>query len=67
MLSDLTLTRNNFSNPAVTPQQLDTDWYACAKQNMSDPQSSRSDDEAQMAKQCMAARGYSYVESPLYR
>jgi hypothetical protein len=66
VLSDYTVSRNNWSKPGVTQQQLDADWYTCSKQNTSDLQSGMTLEEKGMAKQCMAARGYSYIESPLF-
>ena len=66
MLSDYTVSRNNWCKPGVSQQQLDADWYACSKQNTSDPQSGMTSEEKGMAKQCMAAKGYSYIESPLF-
>ena len=53
----------NFTKPGMTQQQLDADWYACRKENISDSQSGASLSEEQMAKQCMAAKGYSSAEN----
>jgi predicted small lipoprotein YifL len=53
----------NWSKPGFNQQQLDADWYACTKQNTSNPSDGMSIPEENMAKQCMAAKGYSYTET----
>ncbi len=52
-----------WSKPGMTTQQLNADYYACQKENTSDPQGGQSLIEEKATKQCMAARGYSFTES----
>ncbi len=51
----------HWSKPDLNQQQLNADWYECKKENTPDPEYYWIVDEG-MAKQCMAAKGYTYTE-----
>jgi hypothetical protein len=51
----------NWSKPGLDQQQLNADWYQCRKENTPEAEYYWIVDE-NMAKQCMAAKGYTYTE-----
>jgi len=60
-----------FSKPGITQQHLDADWYACRKENIiatsfaeaqTVPTRAASFAEDYLLKQCMAAKGYRWIE-----